>query len=70
MTQADGRIILVGSAGVVLSSDNNGNSFSTIPTTGNRVYSTVTVTGDGKLMLAGFGGLSIIDSSATSGEPS
>ena len=65
--RADDTIVLVGSAGAVLSSDNHGTSFKAIPTTGNRVYSSVTETADGKLLLVGFGGLSLIDNSAVPG---
>jgi photosystem II stability/assembly factor-like uncharacterized protein len=61
MTQADGSIVLVGSAGAVLVSYDHGAGFDTIPTTGNRVYSSVAQTIDDKLLLVGFGGVSIMD---------
>jgi photosystem II stability/assembly factor-like uncharacterized protein len=67
MTQSDGTIILVGSAGAVLLSDDNGSNFRIIPTTGNRVYSGVAATADGRLLLVGFGGVSSIDIDAVSG---
>ena len=56
MTQSDGTIVLVGSAGAVLFSNDNGSSFRVIPTTGNRVYSGVAEAADGRLLLVGFGG--------------
>ncbi len=61
MTQADGTIVLVGSAGAVLKSSDHGASFTVLPTTGSLVYSGVTETVDGKLILVGFGGVSIFD---------
>ena len=61
MTRSDGDIVLVGSAGAVLVSNDHGESFESVPTSGNRVYSGVTETTDGQIMLVGFGGVSIAD---------
>jgi photosystem II stability/assembly factor-like uncharacterized protein len=61
MTRDDGAIVLVGSAGAVLTSNDHGATFAKVSTSGNSVYSGVTETNDGKLLLVGFGGVSIID---------
>ena len=61
MTGDDGAIALVGSAGAVLTSSDHGATFEKVSTSGNSVYSGVTKTTDGKLLLVGFGGVSIID---------
>jgi photosystem II stability/assembly factor-like uncharacterized protein len=60
MTRSDGTIVLVGSAGAVLASNDHGATFHALPTSGNRVYSGVTETPDEKIMLVGFGGVSIV----------
>jgi photosystem II stability/assembly factor-like uncharacterized protein len=60
MIRSDGTIVLVGSAGALLASNDDGASFQTLPTSGNRVYSGVTETPDGQIMLVGFGGVSIV----------
>jgi len=51
----------VGSAGAVLTSSDHGATFKKVSTSGNSVYSGVTEANDGKLLLVGFGGVSIID---------
>jgi len=61
MSREDGAVILVGSAGAVLISHDHGATFEKISTSGNSVYSGVTATNDGKLLLVGFGGVSIVD---------
>jgi len=44
----------------VLRSHDGGATFSVIPTEGNKVYSGVTVAPDGRVLLVGFGGISIV----------
>jgi hypothetical protein len=44
----------------VLASNDHGATFHALPTSGNRVYSGVTETPDEKIMLVGFGGVSIV----------
>jgi len=61
MTGEDGAVVLVGSAGAVLTSNDHGTTFKKVSTSGNSVYSGVTKTSDDKLLLLGFGGVSIID---------
>ena len=52
--------MLAGAAGSVLLSSDNGASFRTLPTESNSVYSDVLVTPDNRLLLVGFGGISIL----------
>ena len=61
MATDDGAISLAGAAGAVLISDDDGQTFRSIPTEGGLVYSDVSMRSDGSLLLAGFGGLSVID---------
>ena len=58
----DGSVILAGAAGAVLHSGDDGESFSVVPTEGGTVYSGVTTTAGGRLLLVGFGGVSALDS--------
>lgn len=57
---AGGTVVLAGAAGAVLHSDDDGASFRVVPTTGNRVYSGVLIGTDSRLLLVGFGGVSVI----------
>ncbi len=50
-------IFLAGAAGAVLKSNDNGASFAVIPTEGNTVYSGVSATPEGRVLLVGFGGI-------------
>ncbi len=50
-------IILAGAAGAVLRSNDGGASFAIVPTEGNTVYSGVTTTPEGRVLLVGFGGI-------------
>ena len=56
----DGTVVLAGSAGAVLYSRDHGQTFRALPTEGNRVYSDVTATVDGRILLVGFGGVSFL----------
>ena len=46
--------------GALLHSNDNGASFSAVPTEGNRVYSGVLPMPDGRIPLVGFGGISTL----------
>ncbi len=56
----DGRIVLVGAAGTVLESRDDGRTFQVLPVDGRGARSGVAENSAGDLVLAGFGGVRIV----------
>ena len=63
----EGTVVLAGAAGAVLLSRDSGESFRIVPTQGNRVYSDALLLDDGRILLVGFGGISVLAAEGDNG---